>query len=107
MGAVSVGPGYQVVLQDLTALAATFRRESAACRAVMPPDGPVCPDGGDAAVNGALQALTGLIALANLQVAGAMEEHAVKLTTAEQVYEQTETSLEQMVTDLTARAGLD
>jgi Family of unknown function (DUF6317) len=100
------GPGYQVVMQDLLGLSRTFRTEAASCKAVMPEGGPVGPDGGDGAVNGMLHAVTGLIGLAHLQVAGAMEQHADRLQASHDLYAKTETDLTRVAKDLTARAGL-
>jgi hypothetical protein len=40
------GGGFQVVLSDLAGMARVFRDESGAFEAIMPADGPSCPDAG-------------------------------------------------------------
>jgi hypothetical protein len=59
--------GFQVVMDDLLALSRTFRAEAGTCKAIMPDDGPACPDGGDGAVNDIMRAVTEAVGLAHLQ----------------------------------------
>jgi Family of unknown function (DUF6317) len=85
--------GFQVVMSDLTDAAATFQTEAATFKAIMPVDGPPCPDGGDAAFNQALQLVVQMIGLLHLQAAGVMEDDSAKLTQAHANYASTEESL--------------
>lgn len=85
--------GFQVVMSDLTDAAATFQTEAATFKAIMPADGPPCPDGGDAAFDQALQLVVQMIGVLHLQAAGVMEDDSAKLTQAHANYASTEESL--------------
>jgi len=98
--------GFQVVLRDLLALSGAFRSEAGTCKAIMPGDGPACPDGGDGAVNGMMRAVTEAVGLAHLQLSGAMDLHAVKLRAAHDRYSDTETSLAQLADKAAAQAAI-
>ena len=97
---------YSVVLADLAAAASKFTTESGTFKAVMPADGPPCPDGGSAAVNQSLQAVVQLAAALHLQITGMIAEHGAKLKSAHDQYQKTEESIGQMCTDLTKDAKL-
>jgi hypothetical protein len=98
--------GFQVVMQDLLALSSTFRTEAETCKAIMPADGPTCPDGGDGALNGMMRSVTEALGLAHLQLSGAMDLHAGKLQAAHGRYGDTEMSLAQLARNVTAQAGI-
>jgi hypothetical protein len=87
------GNGFQVVMSDLADAAATFRSEAATFKAIMPTDGPPCPDGGDAAFDQNLQVVVQMIGALHLQAAGVMEDDSAKLTKAHANYANTEDSL--------------
>jgi Family of unknown function (DUF6317) len=87
------GNGFQVVMSDLVGVAATFRSEAATFKAIMPTDGPPCPDGGDAAFDQNLQVAVQMIGALHLQAAGVMEDDAAKLAKAHANYASTEDSL--------------
>jgi hypothetical protein len=87
------GNGFQVVMSDLAGAAATFRSEAATFKAIMPADGPPCPDGGDAAFDQNLQVVVQLIGALHLQAAGVMEDDSAKLAKAHANYASTEESL--------------
>jgi hypothetical protein len=88
--------GFQVVLSDLLAAATTFGAEAATYQALIPADGPACPDGGDAAVNQALRGAVQLIGALHLQAAGVIESDSAKLRQAHGRYANTEESLTQL-----------
>jgi hypothetical protein len=93
--------GFQVVLSDLEGIAGVFRRESASFDAIMPADGPPCPDGGDADVNAAMHAALLLLGVLHQRLAAVIGEHGRKLQAAHDNYVTTETSLTQMAAELT------
>ena len=64
------GDGFQVVMSDLVDAAATFGSEAATFKAIMPTDGPPCPDGGDAAFDENLQVVVQMIGALHLQAGG-------------------------------------
>jgi len=88
--------GFQVVMSDLLDASATFGTEAATYKAIMPADGPACPDGGDGAFNQSLQAVARLIGALHLQAAGVMEADSAKLRKAHGNYAHTEESLTQL-----------
>ncbi len=90
------GDGFQVVMSDLVDAAATFRSEAATFKAIMPADGPRCPDGGDAAFDQNLQVVVQMIGALHLQAAGVMEDDSGKLAKAQANYAHTEESLAQL-----------
>jgi hypothetical protein len=94
--------GFQVVMSDLTEAAATFQAEGATFRAIMPTDGPPCPDGGDAAFDQALQLVVQMIGVLHLQAAGVMEADSAKLTKAHANYASTEESLTRLCNQIIA-----
>jgi Family of unknown function (DUF6317) len=94
-------PGFQVVLSDLDGMARCFRREAGAFEAIMPTDGPPCPDAGGADVDAAMRAATQLLGLLHRQLAAVIGEHGRKLQAAHDNYERTETSLTRLAADLT------
>jgi uncharacterized protein DUF6317 len=94
------GGGFQVVLSDLEGMAGTFRRESGSFEAIMPADGPPCPDGGGAGIDAAMHASLLLLGLLHQQLATVIGEHGRKLQAAHDNYEKTETSLTQMAAEL-------
>lgn len=95
---------YTVVLADLAAAATKFTTESDTYKAIVPADGPPCPDGGSAAVNESLKAVVEVAAALHLQIAGIIADHGTKLKNAHDQYQKTEESLGQMCTDLTKAA---
>jgi hypothetical protein len=97
------GGGFQVVLSDLDGMARAFRHESGAFEAIMPADGPPCPDGGSADVDTAMQAAVQLLGVLHQQMATVIDEHARKLQAAHDNYERTETSLARLAAELTIR----
>ncbi|HEX6507272.1 MAG TPA: DUF6317 family protein [Chloroflexota bacterium] len=78
--------GFQVLMDDLTALAETFSRQAGEFKAIIPPSGPPCPDGGDAAINQAMLAIVEMTGLLHLQFAGELDNHAMKLRQAHAAY---------------------
>jgi Family of unknown function (DUF6317) len=96
------GGGFQVVMSDLADTAATFRSEAVAFKAIMPADGPPCPDGGDAAFDQSLQVVVQMIAALHLQAAGVMEDDSAKLARAHATYADTEESLTQLCRQIIA-----
>jgi Family of unknown function (DUF6317) len=99
-----VSGGFQVVMQDLVALSRTFDTEAATCRAMMPDEGPACPDAGDGAVNGMMQAVTEAVGLAHVQLASVMALHASKLQAAHDRYQDAEMSNVQLAARIAAAA---
>ena len=85
--------GFQVVVSDLLATAATFREQARAFDAIMPGDGPACPDGGDGVIDTAMRALAEAMGLLHLRAAAVLDGHADKLVVAHGNYDHTEESL--------------
>jgi len=90
------GGGFQVVMSDLLDASATFGSEAATFKAIMPADGPPCPDGGDGAFDQSLQAIVQMISALQLQAAGVIESDSAKLRKAHDNYAKTEESLTQL-----------
>ena len=90
------GDGFQVVMSDLLDASVTFRTEAGTYQAIIPADGPACPDGGDGAFNQSLRAVVQLIGALHLQAAGVMETDSAKLRKAHDNYADTEESLTQL-----------
>jgi hypothetical protein len=101
-----VNGGFQVVMSDLLDLSGTFRAESGTCRAIMPDEGPACPDGGDGAVNGMMQAVTEAVGLAHVQLADVMALHASKLQAAHDRYQDAEMTNTQLADKVAAAARI-
>ena len=95
-GGGSAGNGFQVVMSDLVDAAATFKSEAATFQAIMPDNGPPCPDGGDAAFDQNLSVVVQMIGTLHLQAAGVMEDDSAKLTKAHANYANTDESLAQL-----------
>ena len=98
--------GFQVVMQDLLALSRTFDAESGTCRSIMPDEGPACPDAGDGAVNGMMQAVTEAVGLAHVQLASVMALHASKLQAAHGRYQDAEMTNTQLASKIAAAARI-
>ncbi len=98
--------GFQVVMQDLLGLSGTFRAEAGTCRAIMPDNGPACPDGGDGAVNGMMQAVTEAVGLAHVQLSAVMDLHASKLQAAHDRYNDAEMTVTQLADRVAAAARI-
>jgi Family of unknown function (DUF6317) len=92
--------GFQVVMADLLDASSTFRTEAETFKAIMPDNGPPCPDGGDGAFDQNLQVVVGLIGTLHLQAAGVMENDSAKLKQAHDTYANTEESLTQLCTQI-------
>ena len=90
------GDGFQVVLSDLLDASATFGTEAGTYKAIIPADGPACPDGGSDAFNQSLQAAVQMIGALHLQAAGVIETDSTKLRQAHDNYVNTEESLTQL-----------
>jgi hypothetical protein len=87
------GDGFQVVMSDLVDAAETFGSQAARLKAIMPADGPPCPDGGDGAFDQGLRVVVQMIGALHLQAAGVMEDDSAKLTQAHANYASTEENL--------------
>ena len=87
------GDGFQVVMADLLDASATFHTEAGTLKAVVPVDGPPCPDGGDGALNQNLKVVLEMIGTLNLQASGVIDSDSAKLKTAHDRYASTETSV--------------
>ena len=96
------GDGFQVVMSDLLDASTTFGTEAATYKAIMPTDGPACPDGGDGAFNQSLQAVVQVIGALHLQAAGVMEVDSAKLKKAHDNYAHTEESLTQLCNQISS-----
>lgn len=96
------GDAFQVVMSDLLDASATFGTEAATYKAIMPTDGPACPDGGDGAFNQSLQVVVQLIGALHLQAAGVMEVDSAKLKKARDNYAHTEESLTQLCNQISS-----
>jgi len=96
------GDGFQVVMSDLLDASATFGTEAATYKAIMPTDGPACPDGGDGAFNQSLQVVVQMIGALHLQAAGVMELDSAKLKKARDNYAHTEESLTQLCNQISS-----
>jgi len=96
------GDGYQVVMADLLAASVAFGTEAGTYKAIIPADGPACPDGGSGAVNQAMQAAVTLIGALHLQAAGVIEVDSGKLKTAHDRYASTEESLTQLCNQISS-----
>ena len=94
--------GFQVVMSDLLDASATFGTEAATYKAIMPTDGPACPDGGDGAFNQSLQVVVQLIGAMHLQAAGVMEVDSAKLRKAHDNYARTEEDLTQLCNQISS-----
>jgi hypothetical protein len=100
------GDGYQVVMADLLDASSTFGTEAAVYKAIMPAEGPACPDGGDGALDQALAAVIELIGALHLQAAGVMESDSAKLRKAHDTYAHTEETLTQLCSQISSPAKI-
>ena len=98
--AIVFAPARPDVRADLLAASATFHTEAGTLKAVVPVDGPPCPDGGDAALNQNLKVVLEMIGTLNLQASGVIDSDSAKLKTAHDRYASTETSLTQLCTEI-------
>lgn len=96
------GDGFQVVMSDLLDASATFGTEAETYKAIMPTDGPACPDGGDGAFDQSLQAVVQMIGALHLQAAGVMETDSGKLKKAHDNYAHTEASMTQLCNQISS-----
>lgn len=96
------GDGFQVVMSDLLDASTTFGAEAATYKAIMPDNGPACPDGGDGALDQSLQVVVQLIGALHLQAAGVMENDSAKLKKAHDNYAHTEESLAQLCNQISS-----
>ena len=96
------GGGFQVVLADLLDASATFGTEAGTYQAIIPGDGPACPDGGSDAFNQSLQAAVQMIGALHLQAAGVIETDSTKLRQAHDTYVHTEESLTQLCNQISS-----
>jgi hypothetical protein len=96
------GDGFQVVMSDLLDASATFETEAATYKAIMPTDGPACPDGGDGAFNQSLQVVVQVIGALHLQAAGVIEVDSAKLRKAHDNYAHTEESLTRLCNQISS-----
>jgi hypothetical protein len=92
--------GFQVVMSDLLDASSTFRTEAETFKAIMPDNGPPCPDGGDGAFDQNLQVVVEMIGTLHLQAAGVMENDSTKLKKAHDTYANTEESLTQLCSQI-------
>lgn len=90
--------GYQVVMSDLASMASAFKRESAAFDAIMPADGPPCPDGGSGEINQALHGAVQMLGILHKQMAEVLSQHGDKLQTAHDNYDHAEIDLTRLST---------
>lgn len=93
--------GYQVVMSDLASMASAFRRQSAVLDAIMPADGPPCPDGGSGDINQAMHGAVQLLGILHKQLAEVLSQHGGKLQTAHDNYDHAETNLTRLSTLIT------
>jgi hypothetical protein len=100
-----VSDGFQVVMSDLQTAAGVFGAESKTLAAVMPIGGPVGPDGGSAAFDGALRTVTEALGALNAQLSDVIAQHGRKLQTAHDNYQHAEISLTQLSQELTSSLG--
>lgn len=89
-------------MSDLLDASTTFGTEAATYKAIMPVDGPACPDGGDGAFNQSLQVVVRLIGALHLQAAGVIEVDSAKLRKAHDNYSHTEESLTQLCNQISS-----
>jgi hypothetical protein len=75
-----------VVLDDLVSVASMFAREADEFHGIMPTLSVSCPDGGDGAFNVVLRNVVEAAELLHTQIAGALEEHGVRLRQAYERY---------------------
>lgn len=93
-------PGdYGVVMDDLAAAATTFHRESTALAHAAPSSLPTPAAGGDGA-DEAISALASAVVALHLGLAGAIEEHADKLTACHDQYTKTDVGIRHLYDDL-------
>ena len=97
---------FSVVLGDIAATAKVFARESDTFKAIMPDEGPGCPDGGDASVDETLRTVIKAVGLLHLQIAGAIDDHADKLSAVHDNYENTDVGVQQLMQDLQKQGGI-
>ena len=100
------GGGFQVVMSDLQAAAATFHTEASTFLAIMPQSPSGLPDGGSGSFNASLSATVGALCLLHLQVGGDMDNNGTKLQTAHDRYQHTETSLTNLANEISDPAKL-
>jgi hypothetical protein len=101
------GDGFQVVMSDLLDASTTFQNEAATFKAIMPDNGPACPDGGDSAFDQNLQVVVQMIGALHLQAAGVMENDSAKLKKAHDNYAHTEESLTQLCNQIIAPSKIN
>jgi hypothetical protein len=94
------GDGFQVVMSELLTASSTFGSEAATFKAIMPDDGPACPNGGSGAINQSLSVMLQLIGTLHLQAAGVMQDDSAKLQAAHDNYARTEESLTRLCSQI-------
>jgi hypothetical protein len=93
--------GFQVFLAQLLKASSAFDEQSGVLNAVMPGNGPACPDGGSADINHAMQGAAGLLGLLHANLATVIGQHGTRLLAAHKIYSVTEKNLSQIATDIT------
>lgn len=78
--------GFQVMVADLAQASGTFHDEAGVLTAVMPPDGPACPNCGGDGADEALQTVVEALGALHMQLASVIDGHAQKLQTAHDKY---------------------
>jgi Family of unknown function (DUF6317) len=89
--------GFQVFLSDLQKASGVFHTESGTFGAIMPDNGPACPDGGSADIDQAMQAAMKLLGLLHAQMASVIQAHSVKLQDAHDNYERVDGGMAQYI----------
>lgn len=94
--------GYEVLVTDLLSMARTFGQESRSLSTADSETDGSAPDGGDAAVNGALAATLQAARLTTSQFSAVVANHGKKLDAACQRYRDAEESSAQLCQQLTS-----
>ena len=95
---------YGVVMADLAAAASTFHAESATLADTMPSSLPTPSAGGDGA-DEAISALASAVLALHYGLAGAIDEHAGKLTACHDEYTKTDVGIRHLYDDLLHQMG--
>ena len=95
-----MGAGYQVVLGDLKNMALTYHREATTYRALRPQVTPPIADGGDPALNDAIQIIMSAIDSLHTKLGDRIDDHGDKLMYAHDSYQRHDVDVHGVFEDL-------
>ena len=88
-----MGQGYQVILDDLGAMADGFTQESTQFTALEPRMAPPAVGSGDPTLDAGIEAVVALFQAANAQISESMKTHGAKLLACHDTYRSTDADI--------------